>query len=68
MVLVGTEGFNLRANIKAEKLYDKGIFSGKHTQDTGFVMIRGLSDTSIVPDIPAISDIKAIAEKNRALS
>ena len=68
MVLVGTEGFNLRANIKAEKLYDKGIFSGKHTQDTAFLMIRGLSNTSIVPDIPAISDIKAIAEKHRALS
>src|SRR4030066_256626 len=41
MVLVGAEGFNLRANIKAEKLYDKGIFSGKHTQDTAFLIIRG---------------------------
>jgi predicted AlkP superfamily phosphohydrolase/phosphomutase len=68
MVLVGAEGFNLRANIKAEKLYDKIIFSGKHTQDTAFLMIRGLSNTSIIPDIPAITDIKAIAEKNRALS
>ena len=68
MVLVGAEGFNLKANIKAEKLYDKGIFCGKHTQDTAFLMIRGLSNTSIVPDIPAISDIRAIAEKDRALS
>jgi predicted AlkP superfamily phosphohydrolase/phosphomutase len=66
MVLVGAQGFNLKANIKAEKLCDKGIFSGKHTQDTAFLIIRGLSDTSIVPDIPLISDIKAIAEKNRA--
>ena len=68
MVLVGAEGFNLKANIKAEKLYDKGFFSGKHTQDTAFLMIRGLSNTSIVPDIPAISDIRAIAENDRALS
>ena len=68
MVLVGAEGFNLRANIKAEKLYDKGIFSGKHTQDTAFLIIRGLSNTSIIPDIPAISDIRAIMEKDRALS
>jgi len=67
MVLVGAEGFNLRANIKAEKLNDKDIFSGKHTQDTAFLMIRGLSDTSIIPDIPAISDIRTIAEKARAL-
>jgi len=68
MVLVGAEGFNLRANIKAEKLYDKGIFSGKHTQDTAFLMIRGLSDTNIIPDIPLVTDIRAIAEKGRALS
>jgi predicted AlkP superfamily phosphohydrolase/phosphomutase len=68
MVLVGAEGFNLRANIKAEKLCDKGIFGGKHTQDTAFLMIRGLSTATIVPDIPAISDIRAIAEENRALS
>ena len=68
MVLVGAEGFNLRANIKAEKLNDKDIFSGKHTQDTAFLMIRGLSDTSIIPDIPAISDIRTIAEKARAQS
>ncbi len=68
MVLVGAEGFNLKANIKADKLSDKGIFSGKHTQDTAFLMIRGLSNTSIVPDIPLISDIRAIVEKNRALS
>ena len=67
MVLVGAEGFNLKANIKAEKLYDQGIFTGKHTQDTAFLMIRGLSDTSIIPDIPAITDIRAIIEKARAL-
>lgn len=67
MVLVGAEGFNLRANIKAEKLYDKGIFSGKHTQDTAFLIIRGLTETTIVPDIPAITDIRAIAEKAGAL-
>ena len=68
IVLVGAEGFNLRANIKAEKLSDKGIFDGKHTQDTAFLITRGLSNTAIVPDIPAISDIRAIVEKNRALS
>ena len=68
MVLVGAEGFNLRANIKAEKLYDKGIFSGKHTQDTAFLVIRGLSDTNIIPEIPVITDIKAIAEKKQSLS
>ena len=67
MVLVGAEGFNLRANIKAENLSDKGIFDGKHTQDTAFLMIRGLSNTTFVPNIPVIFDIKTIVEKNRTL-
>jgi predicted AlkP superfamily phosphohydrolase/phosphomutase len=65
MVLVGAEGFNLRASVKATKLHDKGIFTGKHTQDTAFLLIRGLSNRAIVPEIPAISDIRAIVEKDR---
>ena len=68
MVLVGAQGFNLRANIKADKPFDKGIFNGKHTEETAFLVIKGLSNETIVPDIPVVSDIKAIVEKNRALS
>jgi predicted AlkP superfamily phosphohydrolase/phosphomutase len=66
MVLVGNEGFNLKANFKAEKLSDKGIFSGKHTQDTAFLLMKGLPDKTIIPDVPAISDIKGIVEKSVA--
>lgn len=65
IVLVGNEGFNLKANFKAEKLADKSIFGGKHTQDTAFLLIKGLLDESIVPDIPVISDIKGIIEKSK---
>jgi predicted AlkP superfamily phosphohydrolase/phosphomutase len=68
MVLVGAQGFNLRANIKADKPFDKSIFNGKHTEETAFLVIKGLSNETIVPDIPVVSDIKAIVEKNRALS
>ena len=66
MVLVGNEGFNLKANFKADKLSDKGIFSGKHTQDTAFLIMKGLPDKTIVPATPAISDIKGIIEKSIA--
>jgi len=65
MVLVGNEGFNLKANVKAEQLADKGIFTGKHTQDTAFLIIRGLPDKSLVPDIPTVSDVKGIVEKSK---
>jgi predicted AlkP superfamily phosphohydrolase/phosphomutase len=68
MVLVGNEGFNLKANVKAERLAEKGIFTGKHTQDTAFLIIKGLSDKSIVPDIPAVSDVKNIIEKGKSRS
>ncbi len=63
LVLVGAEGFNLKANVKTEHLADKGIFTGKHTQDSAFLIVRGLSDEGIVPDMPAVSDVKGIVEK-----
>ena len=63
LVLVGTEGFNLKANVKTERLAGKGIFTGKHTQDTAFLVVRGLSDKSIIPYVPVVSDIKGIAER-----
>jgi len=65
MVLVGNEGFNLKANFKAQQLADKSIFSGKHTQDTAFLLIKGLPDKTTVQDMPAISDIKGIIEKSK---
>jgi len=63
LVLVGAQGFNLKANVKAERLTDKPIFTGKHTQDSAFLIVRGLSDEGIVPDMPAVSDVKGIVEK-----
>jgi predicted AlkP superfamily phosphohydrolase/phosphomutase len=68
MVLVGAEGFNLKANVKTSKLFDKGVFTGKHTQDTAFLLLKGLSDETIIPEVPAVSDIKQIAEKNKCES
>jgi predicted AlkP superfamily phosphohydrolase/phosphomutase len=65
LVLVGAEGFNLRANLKAEQLADKPIFTGKHTQDTAFLIARGLSDNSIVPDVPVVWDVKGIIRHSK---
>jgi predicted AlkP superfamily phosphohydrolase/phosphomutase len=66
LILVGTEGFNLKASVKADKLTDKAIFTGKHTQDTAFLIVKGLSDSSVVPDAPVVWDIKTIAEKAKS--
>ena len=66
LILVGAEGFNLKANVKAERLAGKAIFSGKHTQDTAFLVVKGLPDKRIVPDVPAVSDVKGIVEKTKS--
>jgi len=37
LILVGNKGFNLKGTIKTDKLSDKGIFTGKHSQDDAFL-------------------------------
>ena len=64
LVLVGAEGFNLKANVKPQQLTGKGPFSGKHTQDTAFLLVKGAADSAIVPDSPTVSDIKGIIKKS----
>jgi predicted AlkP superfamily phosphohydrolase/phosphomutase len=64
LVLVGAKGFNLKASFKANRLTDKAIFSGKHTQDSAFLIVKGLADKSIVPEMPAVWNIKGIVEKS----
>ena len=64
LVLVAGEGFNLKANMKTETLADKGVFTGKHTQDTAFLILRGIRDETVIPDMPSISEIKSIIESN----
>jgi len=66
LILVGAEGFNLKASVKADKLADKPIFTGKHTQDTAFFIAKGLQDENIIPDPLKVSDIKQIIEKARS--
>jgi len=63
LVLVGAEGFNLKANIETEHLADKSIFAGKHTQDTAFLLVKNNCGKKIVPQAPRVSDIKTIIEK-----
>jgi len=66
LVLVGAEGFNLKASMKVNELASKGMFTGKHTQDTAFLVVRGAVDNSVVPDVPKVSDIKGIIERARS--
>jgi predicted AlkP superfamily phosphohydrolase/phosphomutase len=58
LILVGDKGFNLKGNIKAEKTVGKEIFTGKHTQDDAFLLIKGRVGENIIPDYPTVCDVK----------
>ena len=65
MVLIAEEGFNLKANLRANQLTDKPIFTGKHTQHDAFLAVRGLPDEGLVPEAPSVSDVRAIMQQSR---
>ncbi len=67
MVLVAEKGFNLKASLRGNKLADKAIFTGKHTQHDAFLMINSISDESIVPEVPTVADVKSIIENSRII-
>ncbi len=64
LVLVGNKGFNFKAAIKANKLADKGIFAGKHTQDDAFLLVKGDNKLNI-PENPTVSDVVDIMKEYR---
>ncbi len=60
LTLVGNEGFNLKGKMGSDTLSANGIFTGKHTQDTAYIVVKGLQDKSKLPDVPKVSDIPAL--------
>jgi predicted AlkP superfamily phosphohydrolase/phosphomutase len=67
MVLLAEKEFNLKAALSSVKAFDKGIFTGKHTQDSAFMLFHGLKDASIVPEVPNVQDMRWIIEKDRKI-
>jgi len=66
VVLIPNQGFNLKASLKANELYEKTIFSGKHTQHDAFLLIKDFSGQDIIPDKLSVSDVCNIIEKLKA--
>ena len=62
LILVGNQGFNLRANIKTDKLEGKSIFTGKHTQDNAFLLLVGI-DEDTIPERPTVCDVRGVMER-----
>jgi predicted AlkP superfamily phosphohydrolase/phosphomutase len=60
LILLAEKGFNLKANIRADKLAGKGIFTGKHTQDGAFLLVNNYAGSNSIPQKPSVCDIVGI--------
>jgi len=63
LVLVAAEGFNLKANLKATGVSDRDAFTGKHTQDTAFCLLRGFAPQRLTRF--SIQDVMGIMKSAR---
>ena len=59
MVLTADHGFNLKGKAASDCLHAKGIFTGKHTYDTAFLLAAGC-DLGRLPETPAVQDIVSL--------
>ncbi len=44
LILLPNPGFNLKGSVLKEEIFDKDIFTGKHTQEDAFLYVRGDAD------------------------
>ena len=63
LVLVANQGFNLKANIKTDKLEDKPIFTGKHIRESAFLLLDGSVDKGLIPENPTVYDVRGIVQQ-----
>lgn len=62
LILVGENGFNLKANVREERLEGKPIFTGKHTQDSAFLLLSGTVNESTIPENPTVYDVQSLIQ------
>jgi predicted AlkP superfamily phosphohydrolase/phosphomutase len=63
VVLLGNSGYNLRGNWKANQLFAKDIFTGKHSQADAFLLVWGGVDEGLVPKNPDVTDVVGIMDR-----
>ncbi|MDD5044279.1 MAG: alkaline phosphatase family protein [Candidatus Omnitrophica bacterium] len=60
LILLGNTGFNLRASLQSQGITGKGIFTGKHTQDNGFLILADAGGEINIPEYPSVCDFTSI--------
>ncbi len=70
LILIAEKGFNLKGAITAKELSGRGVFTGKHTYEDAFVLIKnkefsaGFSGKSSVIDVGKLIKSQAVKELN----
>ncbi len=62
LVLVSNSGFDLKANLRATELAGKKIFTGKHTQDSAFLLVNNFSGDNF-PEKVSVFDVANIIKR-----
>jgi predicted AlkP superfamily phosphohydrolase/phosphomutase len=65
LVLQGNTSLNLKANIEAKRLWEKDIFTGKHTQPDAFLLVKGMFNKDKVPASACVTDIVNMIDRIR---
>ncbi len=68
LILLGERGFNLKANVKSNNLFDKAIFTGKHTQHDAFLLLYGDRLPPDVPDKLAVNDVRWVVYNRKVIA
>ena len=63
LVLISNKGFNLKASLKSDNVFEDSIFTGKHTQHDAFLLLNKSIPEKIAKRKPAVSDVYGIIEK-----
>ncbi|MFX0133725.1 MAG: alkaline phosphatase family protein [Candidatus Hodarchaeota archaeon] len=60
LVLLSNEGYNLRANLHRDEIFEADIFPGKHSYDNAFLFIKDKNNIGLIPENPSVENIVTI--------
>lgn len=63
LILLPNKGFRLRANLDKDRIFEKDIFTGDHTLDDAFLMVKGPLQEQVFKN-PCVEDFESLIEKS----
>jgi len=61
LVLMANCGFDLKARLQPERLFETTVFTGKHTQNDAFLLVKS-PQGCYIPENPSVFDVSGILE------